>query len=835
MSSADPSDSGNDATISLNANSPLGGAAQDAASDDLKTIGLGSGGEEDGRVPADRFGQTWELRYQVESELGTGGFSNVFTAYDRQLKRRVALKISKRAYANRDGQRKFYNEARTIAQLDHPHILPIYDIGLTERGEVFVVTKLMSQGDLSQAIAKKSLSRDEIIGIAASVADAAYHAHKHGVIHRDISSANILIDENKHAYLADFGLALRENETFADNVLAGTIPYMSPEQAKGEVHRLDPRTDIYSLGVVLYEMLTGIRPFASTNRNDLIRKIIHGEAKPIRQIDESIPQELEKIVLKALSKQIADRHLTALDFARDLRHFLNTQQPMSMDITDQVLEPSDVSDSDVVISFAQVDDQPLTWERKGWISNFRKNVSVRVEQLMGESVRIVGVAGKRDSQSAETIVDSLDSVKTLVSVLSPTFTKAPDCRKIVERFASVITRNQQHSRLIKVVKTPVDPKEIPTPLQTIFSKVQEFTFFEQEETSGRIRELDEGMGERTRLKYLEKIYDVADAIYRALKNSPRSVGSRTGHGDSDQLIVYLAETTSDLIADREMLARELIAKGCTVVPNNPLPRTLEEIEARVRKDLAEACMCIHPIGSVYGFIPEGAQESAVAVQYRLAATTKCPQIIWIPRDRVIKDTKQEAWIREITLGSSQPHGLEIVEDRVSAIKELLLQRIQRKKSLHSTHEILQSAPRLYLICDPIDEEQTEAIERFFYSQGIEVLLPAFEASEAEAQSIHISNLENCDGALVYYGNATRHWVDSHARDLIKATGYRDSRQINARMIYVATPIDRRKERFRSLTTDLVHQVEGNGFAELKFFVEQLKKEAELSRSSKVMG
>ena len=834
MSSSDPSDSGNDATISLNAKASPSGELCDAAPDEPKTIGHWSG-DKDGKAPSDGSLQTWELRYRVEGKLGTGGFSEVFTAHDRQLKRHVALKISKRAYANRDGQRKFFNEARTIAQLDHPNILPIYDIGLTERGEVFVVTKLVSNGDLSQAIAKKTLSRDVTIEIVASIADALYHAHKHSVLHRDISSANILIDENKHAYLADFGLALRENEVFPDNVLAGTIPYMSPEQAKGEVHRLDPRTDIYSLGVVLYEMLTGLRPFASTNRNDLIRKIIYGEAKPLRQIDETIPEELEKIVLKALSKQIADRHLTALDFAKDLRNFLASQQSKSTDIADQLLEDANVSDSDVVISFAQVDDHPLTWEKRGWITNFRKNVALRVEQLMGESVRIVGVAGKRESHLAETIVDSLDSVKTMVSVVSPTFTKAHDCRKIVERFANVITRNQQHSRLIKVVKTPVDPKEIPVELQTIFSKVQEFTFFEQEEISGKIRELDEGMGERTRLKYLEKIYDVADAIYRALKDSPKSSDSQSRDGDADKLVVYLAETTTDLAADREMLARELVAKGCTVLPNNPLPRTFEEVESQVRKDIAAASMCIHPIGSVYGFIPEGADESVVAIQYRVIAATKCPQIIWIPRDRVIKDPKQEAWIREITLGSSQPQGLEIVEDRISALKELLLHRIQRKRSSPTTPELLESAPRLYLICDPVDEEQTVAIERFFYSQGIEVLLPAFELGEAESQSIHISNLATCDGALVYYGNTTRHWVDSHARELIKATGYRDSRPINARLIYVAVPIDHRKERFRSLTTDLVHQVEGSGFAELISFAEQLKKEAELLRASRVVG
>jgi len=760
----------------------------------------------------------------------------VFSAYDRSLRRYVAFKISKRAYANREGRKQFLSEARTIAQLDHPHILPIYDIGLTDKGEAFVVTKLIATGDLSRAMALKSLTRYEMVSITAAIAEALYHAHKHSVIHRDVKPANILIDENKHPYLTDFGLAIREDSKLVGNEIAGTVPYMSPEQASGDSYRLDPRSDIYSLAVVLYEMVTGKRPYSASNQLDLIKKILRGEVKSPRQYDATIPEELERIILKGLANRVTDRYLTALDFAKDLRSFQSrvTEVVVHGSNSDIVDAPTDLCNSDIVISFAQVDDQPLSHQRSGWISNFSKNIALRVEQLMGESVRIIPLPSKRDSQEVETRIDSVESVKTLVSVLSPTFAKAEACKKIVERFADVISKNQEHSRLIKVVKTPVDQGEMPHELQTIFSKVQEFEFFEQDRVNGRIRELDDNLNDASRLKYFERIYDVSDAIYRSLKESRKDKDQPLDHKKPDGLVVYLAETTSDLAADREVLARELLAKGCTILPRSILPRTVDDVEAQVAQDMATASLCVHPIGSVYGLIPEGAEESVVAIQYRIAANSNCPQVIWIPRDRPIKDQKQETWIRSITLDPMQTPSLEIIEDRITAVKEMLIQRIQKTRNPENLQKaVLDSPPRLYMICEQVDEEATADLEEYFYSQGIEVLMPAFDSEDAEAQMIHISNLKTCDGALVYYGATSRHWVDSHARELIKASGYRNAVPIPARLIYLALPTDRRKERFKSLTTEMVCQSQEGDYSELKAFVELLKESAKTLRSSRI--
>ena len=161
----------------------------------------------------------------------------------------------------------------------------------------------------------------------AQVAGERHSAHQKEVIHRDIKPANILLDHNGKPACADFGLAVREEDLAGQRgLMAGTWPYMSPEQVRGEGHHVDGRSDIYSLGVVLYEMLCGRRPFHGKTEDELADQILHREAKPPRQIKDSIPPELERICLKALSKQVVDRYTTAKDMATGLRQAITNNR-----------------------------------------------------------------------------------------------------------------------------------------------------------------------------------------------------------------------------------------------------------------------------------------------------------------------------------------------------------------------------------------------------------------------------------------------------------------------------------------------------------------------------
>src|SRR5262249_707945 len=149
-----------------------------------------------------------------------------------------------------------------------------------------------------------------------------HYAHKQGLVHRDIKPGNLLLDGSGKPFVADFGLALREQDVGKGPRYAGTPAYMSPEQARGEGHRVDGRSDGFSLGVVFYELVTGRRPFRGNTRDELFEQISSVEARPPRQWEDTIPKELERICLKALSKRAAERYTTARDLADDLRHFL---------------------------------------------------------------------------------------------------------------------------------------------------------------------------------------------------------------------------------------------------------------------------------------------------------------------------------------------------------------------------------------------------------------------------------------------------------------------------------------------------------------------------------
>jgi serine/threonine protein kinase len=216
----------------------------------------------------------------------------------------------------------FLAEARMAAALKHPGIVTIYDLGRLDDGGCFVEMEYIEGRSLADEINAKRFAVERAARLIEEVADAVHDAHKQGLVHRDLKPANILLDRSGRPHVVDFGLAIHEQQQpFRRGERSGTPAYMAPEQIRGESHRLDGRTDIWSLGVMLYELLVKRQPFTGHSSDDLFDEIERRDPKPPRQIDDAIPAQLERICLKCLAKRMSDRYLTAADLAADLKHY----------------------------------------------------------------------------------------------------------------------------------------------------------------------------------------------------------------------------------------------------------------------------------------------------------------------------------------------------------------------------------------------------------------------------------------------------------------------------------------------------------------------------------
>jgi eukaryotic-like serine/threonine-protein kinase len=265
--------------------------------------------------------------YRIDSKLGEGGMGVVYRAFDSHLDRAVAIKVLRPdATASPDRKRRFVQEAKSASALNHPNIIHIYDIDtadLPDGPTAFIAMEFVPGKTLDQWICKNGLSLKDALKYAIQIADALTRAHAAGIVHRDLKPANIIVAGDGRVKLLDFGLAkltekvegdpegatatitAQENPQTEEGAIVGTVAYMSPEQAEGR--KVDGRSDIFSFGSVLYEMVTGRRAFEGANRISTLAAILHKEPKAASEISAAVPMELEKIIARCLRKDAERR------------------------------------------------------------------------------------------------------------------------------------------------------------------------------------------------------------------------------------------------------------------------------------------------------------------------------------------------------------------------------------------------------------------------------------------------------------------------------------------------------------------------------------------------
>src|SRR5712692_1781077 len=271
--------------------------------------------------------------YRIVEKLGEGGMGVVYIAEDTVLGRRVAIKTLTAAHADQHFQMRFLREARAVSTLSHPHIATIYDYGETDDGQPYIVMELVKGETLGDLMRNEKLTIARVIEIIAQVAAALSEAHCHGIIHRDVKPSNVAINERGDVKVLDFGLAKQidlgpvspsdpERQTLLntqtrEGVIVGTPMYLSPEQALGV--EVDARSDLFSLGGLLYECIAGKPPFFGSSPGEICAKVIRDDTQPPSQLNPEVPKEMDRIALKALSKKPEERYQTADEMIADLQ------------------------------------------------------------------------------------------------------------------------------------------------------------------------------------------------------------------------------------------------------------------------------------------------------------------------------------------------------------------------------------------------------------------------------------------------------------------------------------------------------------------------------------
>jgi tRNA A-37 threonylcarbamoyl transferase component Bud32 len=271
--------------------------------------------------------------YEILEELGKGGMGMVYRARHHSLDRVVALKMLRSGELSDPSElRRFTAEARAMARLDHPHVVPIYEVGEHQRQPYFTM-KLLVGGSLHGHLERFRTDPRRAVELAEKVARAVHYLHEHKILHRDLKPLNILLDEHDEPFVSDFGLAkfleCGQDLTVEGTVL-GTLPYMAPEQARGQTHLFSPRTEVWTLGVILYELLTGRRPFAAQDRTERTRLILAADFPPPRSVRPEIDPALESILLRCLQPAPADRYASAGALAEDLGRWLRGESTQGL-------------------------------------------------------------------------------------------------------------------------------------------------------------------------------------------------------------------------------------------------------------------------------------------------------------------------------------------------------------------------------------------------------------------------------------------------------------------------------------------------------------------------
>lgn len=454
----------------------------------------------------------------------------------------------------------------------------------------------------------------------------------------------------------------------------------------------------------------------------------------------------------------------------------------------------------VFISYTHVDNRPFGPDELRWVSHLHEQLTNRVQQVFGAEVSVWRDEKLQGNDIfGEALIDRLSNVAVLVSVCSPRYVRSEWCRRELDEFVRAAEAGDgvqlgTKSRVFKVLKTPVQLEDLPQALVPVLG----YEFYEESPDEHHVREFLLNPNVEERWKFYARVDDLAQDIAALL----REIAARRTSPQEELIAgrtVYLAEATSDMAEYRDRVKRELRGRGYRVLPERPLPLAVEELTAAVDGDLARSDLSVHLLGARYGARPEGEERSIQHVQLDLArarARNGLEQLIWAPERLDTVEEEQVALLDR--LQADVDDRVELVRASLETFQIYVLNRIAPTPPAPPVASAAPSdAKRVYLVCEPGDLPAAAAVQAELERLGHVVMLPLSKGSETEAREVHEMSMVLCDAVIIYYGDATEHWVRMKLFDLVKSPGWGRSEPFQAKTVLMAPPVTPHKATYET--------------------------------------
>ena len=490
-------------------------------------------------------------------------------------------------------------------------------------------------------------------------------------------------------------------------------------------------------------------------------------------------------------------------------------------------------ETDLFISYAHIDDQPLSPEQRGWISRFHASLEALLSMRLGRKARIWRDPKLQGNDVfGDEIVEQFSNTAVLVSVITPRYLKSDWCTKEIREFCEEAERRggvvlANKARVFKVLKTPVDTQD---PLPAVVKELLGYEFFRVEGDTPL--ELDPAYGETFGQDYIRKIGQLAWDVKELVEELVTTAGARDDGAEAEvasKPVVYLAECSYDRKQDREALEGELRRLGYGVLPDRELPRDEAGYIEAVKSLLSECGLSVHLIGAKHGAVPDGPSEkSTVELQNDLAVEwskiAALPRVIWLPEGTTSDQPAQQTFLDAIHTDPAAQFAADLITGDFEALKTTLyatLKRLEEPPPAGASANDAASASRLvYLICTAKDRRATVSVRKYLNDHGLEVSMPAFEGDAASIRAVHEQLLTDCDAVLLFYGAGDEAWKRATDNELRKMSAYRSGKPLRASFTYLAEPSTDDKEDLIGMgEPHLIDGRDDTAEAELAAFVE----------------